>query len=286
MFSFFLLTYIVTCGLWIPFQLLHFPMISELNHAPTIYILPGIAFGVTGMAIIMTLIIQGKTGLIRLLQRFVFWRAGLHWYAFVIVGLPVIEVLIGFALPGSQDALNAFSLNSLSLYPIAYIMHFYFGPLFEEAGWRGFALPRLQKRFGPLLGTLILGFFWGLWHLPIYLPSNIQEAGVGGGLFEFAMFIVTAIALSYIFTWIFNNTKGSLLFCILLHGSIDGTSTYILTLADKHLLSTASMTNIQMGLPIGCVILALLIIVFTKGRLSYQRYKLEAEPFDLHMTIM
>jgi uncharacterized protein len=280
--SFFLLAYAVSWGLWLPVLLLHLPTTSEISHTPTIYILPGIALGVTGSAFLMTALTQGKAGVLRLLHRFVLWRVGLQWYGVAILGIPLTEVLIGFVLPGGQDALRVFSPASLLLYPAAYASHFYFGPLWEEAGWRGFALPRLQQRRGPFVGTLILGFFWGLWHLPIYLPTDIQQAGVVGGVLSFAIFVLLTIALAFIFTWVFNNTKGSLLLAILLHGSIDGTSTYIQTLADRHLLSATAAANItQLGFLLGSLVWALLLIVFTRGRLSYRRYQQEAEALDL-----
>jgi hypothetical protein len=103
--SFFLLTYAVSWSLWIPMLLLHLPMTSELSHTPTIYLLPGIALGVTGSAFLMTALTQGKAGVLRLLQRFVLWRVGWQWYAFAILGIPLIEVLIGFVLPGGSGCL-------------------------------------------------------------------------------------------------------------------------------------------------------------------------------------
>jgi uncharacterized protein len=280
--SFFILTYAVSWGLWLPMLLWHLPLTSERSHTPTLYILPGIALGVTGSAFLMTALTQGKAGVLRLWHRFVLWRVGLQWYAMAILGMPLIEVLIGLVLPGGQDALGALSPAALRWYPAAYVSHFYFGPLWEEAGWRGFALPRLQQQRGPLVGTLILGFFWGVWHLPVYLPLDIQAAGVVGGLLSSGFFVLTVMAMSFIFTWLFNNTKGSLLLAILLHGSIDGTATYIQTLADRQLLSATAAANIvDLGLTLGCLVLALLLIVCTRGRLSYQRYQQEAESFDL-----
>jgi membrane protease YdiL (CAAX protease family) len=281
--SFFLLAYAVAWVLWLPVVYLHLPVFSERSHAPAIYILPGIALGVTGSAFLMTALTQGKAGVRRLLQRYVLWRVGWQWYAVAILAIPLTEVLIGLVLPGGQDALRAFSLAALLLYPLAYLSHFYFGPLFEEGGWRGFALPRLQHRFGPLLGTLILGFLWGVWHFFVYLPLWLQEGGVVGGLLSAGAFVLSTMAMSIIFTWVLNNTKGSLLLASLLHGSIDGTSTYLQVLAQRHLLSaTAAANSIGLGNLLACLVLALLLIVFTRGRLSYQRYQHEAEFLDLH----
>lgn len=272
--SFFVMTMAVSWILWAPILIFHLPFFDESRHVPSIYILPGIAIGATGSAFLMTALIQGKEGVIRLLRRFVLWQVGWQWYAFAVLGLPVLAVLIGFIMPGGQDALLAFSPSALIFYPAAYIAHFYFGPLFEEAAWRGFALPRLQQRYGPLAGTLILGFLWGLWHLPVYLPIE--------GLEGFAIFILGTIAMSFTFTWVFNNTKGSLIFAILVHGSIDGTVTYLGVLADRQILSAATAANIAEGLGLfGPILLALLLIIITRGRLSYHRYKQDAEPLDL-----
>jgi uncharacterized protein len=280
--SFFLLAYAVSWALWLPVLLFHLPTSSEISHTPTIYILPGIAFGVTGSAFLMTALTQGNAGVRRLLQRFVLWRVGWQWYAVAILAIPLTEVLITLVLPGGQDALRALSPAALLLYAAAYFSHFYFGPLFEEAGWRGFALPRLQHRYGPLVGTLILGFFWGVWHFFLYLPIFLAGGDVVGGMLSAGTFLLTTIAMSFVFTWVFNNTQGSILLAMLVHGSVDGTTTYILVLADRHLLSATAAANI-VGLAnlLACIVLALLLIVFTRGRLSYPRYQQEAEALDL-----
>jgi len=180
--SFSILAYAVTWGLWIPAELLHLSNISELLLMPRSYVLPGIVLGVTGSAFLMTALTQGKAGVLRLLHRYLLWRVNWRWYAFAILGIPLIQVCLGFVLFGRQDALHVFSPSSLLWYPGAYASRFYFGPLWEEAGWRGFALPRLQRRYGPFEATLLLGLLWGVWHLPLYLPGDIQLFGVVGGL--------------------------------------------------------------------------------------------------------
>ena len=279
--SFFVLAYAVTWALWLPLVFLQLPSFSDVTHAPNIYFLPAVILGVTGSAFLMTAITQGKAGVLRLLHRYIMWRSKWWWYAVAILMIPVTEVLIGFVFPGGQGALHAFYPSALLLYPVAYASHFYFGPLFEEAGWRGFALPRLQKLHGPFVGTLILGFLWGMWHLPIYILADFQDGFVNGVL-NFGTFVVLTMAMTFIFTWLFNNTKGSLLFCILLHGSIDGTGTFFQVLVDKHLLSGAAAANIlQIGLSLAVIGWAVILIIFTRGRLGYRHYQEEAEALDL-----
>lgn len=280
--SFFVLAYAISWILWIPVLVFHWPTFDPSTHAPSLYILAGIVFGPTGSAFLMTAVTQGKAGVRRLLRRFVLWRVGWQWYAAAILLIPVTEVLISLVLPGGQDSLRAFSPAALLAYPAAYFAHFYFGPLFEEAGWRGFALPRLQHQFGPVVGTLILGFFWGVWHFFLYLPIFLAGGDVVGGMLSAGTFILTTIAMSFVFTWVFNNTQGSILLAMLVHGSMDGTATYVQVLAGRNLLSATATANIiGLGNLLAVIVLALLLIVFTRGRLSYPRYQQEAEALDL-----
>jgi uncharacterized protein len=93
---------------------------------------------------------------------------------------------------------------------------------------------------------------------------------------------VTGTALAFIFTWLSNNTKASLLLAILLHGSVDGTATYIYFLAEKGAISQTAATNsAQFGPLITCVVWAVVLAVLTRRRLSYPRYRDEAEQLDL-----
>jgi membrane protease YdiL (CAAX protease family) len=279
--SFFVLAYAVTWLLWSPVLFLKLPPFNPTTHAPALYVLPGIAIGVTGSAFLMTALTQGRAGVHRLLQRLVLWRVNLQWYVVAVLLLPLTQVLVAVAL-GHPDALDAISPTALLLYPAAYAAHFFFGPLFEESGWRGFALPRLQHRYGPLLGTLLLGLLWSTWHFFLYVPVWFQSESIGDGLMGTGLFVVTTTSMTFIFTWLFNNTRASLLLSILLHGSVDGTATYLQVLAEKGILSAdAAGSSIGRGMLIGCVIWSLVLVIATRGRLSYRRYQREAERMDL-----
>jgi uncharacterized protein len=279
---FFVFAYVVSSILWIPVLLFGLPTFNPATHAPSLAILPGIAIGVTGSAFFMTWLTQGRAAVRRLLQRLVWWRVGLQWYAVAVLLIPLTEVLVAATVLGTPKVLGALSPSALLLYPAAYAAHVYFGPLFEESGWRGFALPRLQYRYGPLRGTLLLGVLWACWHFFLYLPSFFQAGNIVDGLLSTANFVVFTTSVSFIFTWLLNNTQASLLLAILLHGSLDGTATYLQVLADKGVISPEAASNgVGLGSTIACVVWALLLIALTRGRLSYGRYQREAEPLDL-----
>lgn len=264
---FFVFAYAISWGLWLPVNLFGIPAIDETLSLPSIYILPGVLFGATGSALLTTAIIDGKAGVIALLKRFLLWKVGLRWYAFAILGLPVVMVVIGFLLSGDSRVSLFFSPASLALYPAAYFSHFYFGPLCEEAAWRGFALPRLQVLHGPLKGTLILGILWGVWHLPVYLPLDSS----------FIFFLVSTLGMTIVFTWLFNNTKGSLLLAILLHGCIDGTVTYVYLLAAKDIIPLSVAGDLELGLMLSALGVAIVLLFATRGRLSYDTYRRSGE---------
>jgi uncharacterized protein len=138
----------------------------------------GWTLGPTLAAFLMSGVTQGRAGIVQLLRRYVLWRAGVRWYLLVLLGVPALLLLAVFPMPG---ALAAFRWPALSFWPTylaTYLLFFVAeGPLFEEPGWRGVALPRLQRRAGLLAGTLLLGTLWGLWHLPLFfIPGTDQYA--------------------------------------------------------------------------------------------------------------
>ncbi len=237
----------------------------------------GFTLGPTLAAFLMTTIIQGRAGILQLLRRYVLWRVGIPWYLLVLLGVPVLMLIAVLPLAGAS---SAFRLPALSFWPTYLMLYLLFlvaeGPLGEEPGWRGFALPRLQQRFGSLVGTLLLGALWGLWHLPLFfIPGTDQYAisiiGTGfiGHLVPLGVFVAWTIALTVIFTWVFNNARGSLLLTMLLHASIN-TAPGVLLPA----LFPSPSVSMQFGLSwfLVWIVVALLVIAATRGRLSYPRY--------------
>ena len=277
---FFVLTYAVTWLLWAPMVIAGVPAFSETRHAPSWYALPGVAVGVTGAALFMTAVTQGRAGLRRLLARLTCWRVGPQWYLVALLAIPLGELLITAALvdPG---VLRALTPAALLFYPAAFAVHFVFGPLFEETGWRGFALPSMQHRFGPLRGTVTLGLLWGGWHFFLYAPGWIS-AGTVAGVVNTAIFVGFTVSVSVLFTWLSNNTRASLLLVMLLHGSINGTATYLQVLADRGVIATDTAAfSAGIGTLLAAVLAAVVIAVLTRRRLSYPWYRYEAERLDL-----
>src|SRR5206468_8184082 len=132
---------------------------------------------------------------------------------------PAIMVLSVIFLPGALASFQGLAalapLPSLVLFVYVFFLG---GPLGEELGWRGFALPRLQRRYGPLVGSLILGPIWAFWHLPVFwIPAwNYPPT-----ILNIVMFVIAAIAFTIVMTWVFNSTKGSLFIAVLVHTSFD-----------------------------------------------------------------
>jgi len=139
-----------------------------------------------------------------------------QWYLVTLIGVPVLLFLSYVVVPG---ALADFVAPDWSFIP-SYLGTFAFslflagGPLLEEGGWHGFALPRLQRLRGPLVGTLILGALWGLWHLPAYFgPLSLTGPDATFLItgITFVEYLISVIGFSVVITWVFNNTGGSVL---------------------------------------------------------------------------
>jgi membrane protease YdiL (CAAX protease family) len=96
-----------------------------------------------------------------------------------------------------------------------------FGSFGEEPGWRGFALPILQQDRNPFKATLILTFFWWLWHLPTFwvLPFAMDAVQQIGFAAAFGIQFIVLLALGTLCAWVYNGSAGSVLMPVLMHAS-------------------------------------------------------------------
>jgi membrane protease YdiL (CAAX protease family) len=227
------------------------------------------SFGPFLAAYIMTSVIEGREGVLRLRRSLKQVRAGWQWYVFILTGIPGLLLLGIAAMPGALASFQGFPPHFLATYVVSFILIFFGGgPLGEEPGWRGFALPRMQPRYGPLWGTLLLGVLWVFWHLPDFL-TVAQRGGPGTDLTtllttNFPTFFVMVMATAVIFTWVFNHTGGSVFVAILLHTSIN-TLGLVLALFNARIVSSTDL-----AMCIGVMVPALLIGLLTRGRLGYR----------------
>lgn len=222
-------------------------------------------FGPSVAALVMTAVVAGRPGLARLLRRLVLWRVTVAWYLFALLGIPAIYILGILLVPGALASFTAPSPGRWLLYPVLFLVILVLGgPLFEEPGWRGFALPRLQERWGPLPGAVILGFLWATWHATEYLTPDFSAANGGLTLRGVGVFALAAIGFSVILTWVFNHTHASLLIAILLHTAINWSQGLT-----SDLFPAAAFN--ETGPVVAFGVTALVIAAATRGRLGYAR---------------
>jgi membrane protease YdiL (CAAX protease family) len=171
-------------------------------------------FGPSLAGFVLTYHSDGRAGVVQLLRRAFNFHVPWKWL--------VAIFLIPPALAGTALAIHVLTggrapeLQLLSQ-PVAILPSFFFilllqGPVPEEFGWRGYLLDRLQSRWSALVASLVLGFFWWLWHLPAYFMQGVAQAYLPQGAY-----LTWVLAFSILMTWIYNNTGGNLLAALLFH---------------------------------------------------------------------
>jgi len=208
--AYFVLAYLISWSIGIPLALTKQGIIPEILPEWTHYL---VAYGPMLSALIVTSIGQGLPGLKDLGRRILNWRVCPKWWLVsfspLLIGFIAILILNRFA--GSEIGLS--DLGSVNYLPPlgvgALLLWFFTFGLGEEIGWRGYALPHLQKGRSALMATLILAALWALWHLPqfFYLFDPSMAIGWVIGLFAGAVFL----------TWLYNSTKYSILMVAIWH---------------------------------------------------------------------
>jgi membrane protease YdiL (CAAX protease family) len=165
-------------------------------------------FGAILAALIVASLSRGRGGLRELWNRCVHWRVSFKWYAaalFVPVGLALaaagFNILLGAQLSTAVQLAPWYSF--FTFFPLALLD----APLMEEAGWRGYALPRFTSSRSPLANTLILGVLLAGWHLPLALGAGPLAAP----------YLIATIASAVVTNWVYYNAGESALLAMVYH---------------------------------------------------------------------
>jgi membrane protease YdiL (CAAX protease family) len=188
-----------------------------------------LGWGFVVAAVLMTWLTLGRAAVGGLLRRYLMWRVTWKWYlaALIPAATAVLGVFLYAALSGMPPDFSNIMADKVRpefVGRLAFVIPFLLTDFIsngEEIGWRGYALPRLQARTSALAASLLVGFVWGLWHLPKLL--NHWDWGY------FAVFMVDTIAKSVLLAWIYNGTRGSLLLVTLSHAASNTAGLYLPT---------------------------------------------------------
>jgi hypothetical protein len=179
---------------------------GELSMSNPLFILAVYSPGFAGVFMVWRK--HGLSGLGSFFRRLTLWRMSPWWWLFLILGVPAL-MYTGAAVKGTLGEPFPFSPWYQVLPALALAL--FLGPI-EEFGWRGLALPQLQRRFSPFWAGLILGVIWMIWHIPAFLIGGTLQS-----TWSFLPYFVGGVSMSIIFTAIFNDSRGSLLTAVLLH---------------------------------------------------------------------
>lgn len=191
-----------------------------------VYIFLG--WGFIFASLMMTGLTLGRDAVIALLKRYLIWRVGWRWYIVAFLLIPVLDLLAIYLYAAwSQTPVDFSTVLAYEIFgPYANLIllivpFFIFDAIAngEEMGWRGYVLPRLQAKHSALTSTLILGVIWSLWHLPKFVSH--------WDTLTFLWFVVDTMAKAILLTWMYNNTKGSLLLVTLFHASFNTAAVFL-----------------------------------------------------------
>lgn len=256
---FFLLAFGITWGALLPFVVMP---AEQLRLAPWLFPLVLIGkYGPSLAGVLLASRVGGEAGLRDLFGRLVPRSVG--WTAFALaLPLATAAAATGWVLylgtpagPRDLDRLIVFA-------PFVARKFLFGGGLGEELGWRGFALPRMQRRMHPLAASVLLGAAWAAWHWPAFHVEASDKQGD-----SFAMFFAGVMSLSVIFTWVYNRSGGNLFTCALLHAAFNASSETF----ERALPLLWVNGEAEVPLMLVFTLLALFLIARTGGRLAYVR---------------
>jgi uncharacterized protein len=206
---YFVLAYVVSWATW-PLVILN-PESSPL-----------VPFGPLIAAVVVALLAGGLRELRALLGQLLRWRVHPIWYVIALLGpfvlaagAAALAVAAGAPAPNLEAYTDWLGIGGTLLSTMVIV------GLFEEVGWRGFALPRLQRRLDALWAALVLGVVWAVWHLPELISDPTGQRPP-------LQYVVWILAQSVILAWLYNSTNGSLPIVIICHAAINTAGRFML----------------------------------------------------------
>ncbi len=243
---FFALAFVLSWLFWIPAAIIS--QSKSPSFLGILYVLGG--FGPSISGVFMVYWTQEQAGRRDFWQRALsFRRIGRGWCAFTLLAFPVlvalsvcIEILAGRNIPiFPYLAMLAKEPLLIMWIPMIALQVAILGPVSEELGWRGYAIDALQVKWSALVSSLVVGFFWSVWHGPLFFIRDqgnfYYEWGVGTTLFW--LFMLRMVLLSVLITWIYNNNRRSILAAILFHFAYNFTFSFVYPIPEAmHLYGT------------------------------------------------
>ena len=168
------------------------------------------AYGPSIAGFVMVAATRGWSGVRQILARVVPTLKGVPWYAAVLLGFPAANLAAAWLL--DPHSLRGLPSWDRLVWLVPFTLVYDTGPLGEEFGWRGFALPRMLRRWPPLAAALILGSIWWAWHLPTFFIRVLSQSQL-----SIPLFLINVLALSILMTGLYLRTGGDLLLMILVH---------------------------------------------------------------------
>lgn len=160
-------------------------------------------------ALVLILYRHGLDGARRFMSRLLLWRTSIYWYVLLFAVVPLVFYISALFKEGGYVTLFPFA--STGSYLLALLLMAIKGPI-EEIGWRGLALPLLQRRMMPVQAAVVLGIIWAVWHIPAFMLSGTPQS-----TWSLTPFFVGTVALSVIVTPLFNSSRGSILLPAIFH---------------------------------------------------------------------
>lgn len=226
-------------------------------------------------AAVIIAVTRGRRGLNEWMKRLLRWRVGWRWYFFVLLSYPAVAALaytITDWLHGSEwSVINLWkagfenlrlSTTNIGISPnnsvqilAAFIIVNVLVSIFEEAGWRAYAAPRLQQRYSSLISGLVIGVIWSLWHLPYFFTKGATHNGL-----PFTWFLLTLTSISIVLVWVMNHTHQSALMAILFHTSFNLSAQFLP-------IQLAYQSGDHLTFWLTCIfsVIGTLIIIFVEG---------------------